>query len=360
LKPGRVPKTSSLDRSRPKLNTLQMGRGLAALCVLLYHTNITLSSPKYLGRNAFRVFDFGDSGVHFFFVLSGFVIFLAHETDLGKSSKVLEFLWKRFRRVYPNLWAVLLLLMPVFFLLPSLVAMPPLYVTISAFLISPTTSEILPQEWSLRREVLFYAICAIAIWRRQLGTGIAIAWLAASVAVSLYGIKTYPWVFMFSSYNLLFLFGVLSSIVFTHNFKIWPRTLAVIGVCTFLGTWAAQFLGMPKGALGDWAFGLGAALSIVGLATLEREDRFRVPRLMVVLGEASYSIYLVHWIVISAMCKFVTRFERSIPLELVFLEIASFALMGGIMFHFVIEKRLTAIGRIDLARTQSNHGVRVS
>ena len=88
-----------------------MGRGLAALSVLLFHVNIVLKLPKYLNNDIFPFFNFGYCGINYFFVLSGFVIFLAHEKDIGQAARVPMFLWKRFRRVYPVLWMVLLLFM---------------------------------------------------------------------------------------------------------------------------------------------------------------------------------------------------------------------------------------------------------
>jgi len=69
------------------LRTLQAGRAFAALAVLFFHTNITLSFPKYLGREIAPAFSSGYSGVHFFFVLSGFVVILAHFTDIGRPGR---------------------------------------------------------------------------------------------------------------------------------------------------------------------------------------------------------------------------------------------------------------------------------
>ena len=127
------------------LNTLQAGRAVACLAVLLFHTDFILTLPKYLGRDIFPIFNAGSAGVQFFFVLSGFVILFVHQKDVDKSSKLAEFLWKRFRRVYPTLWIVLLLIIPVYLLVPS-------YGTgkehgfgtiVSAFLLSPAPQDYL-------------------------------------------------------------------------------------------------------------------------------------------------------------------------------------------------------------------------
>ena len=68
-----------MELTVPKqLVSLQLGRAFAALAVLLYHTNATLALPKYLGRDMLPALWGADAGVHYFFVLSGFVIWLAH------------------------------------------------------------------------------------------------------------------------------------------------------------------------------------------------------------------------------------------------------------------------------------------
>jgi peptidoglycan/LPS O-acetylase OafA/YrhL len=50
----------------------------------------------------------GRCGVDFFFILSGVVIFMAHSNDLSKPSRIRPFLWKRFRRIYPIYWIMLI------------------------------------------------------------------------------------------------------------------------------------------------------------------------------------------------------------------------------------------------------------
>lgn len=92
---------------RNSIDTLQAGRAFAALSVLLFHTNVTLGLKKYLGTDVFPIFNAGNSGVQFFFVLSGFVIFYAHRSDLGRSQQLGRYMFRRFSRLVPPLWVVL-------------------------------------------------------------------------------------------------------------------------------------------------------------------------------------------------------------------------------------------------------------
>jgi exopolysaccharide production protein ExoZ len=327
------------------LDTLQAGRALAALAVLLYHTNWTLALPKYIGRELFPIFNSGYSGVHFFFVLSGFVIFLIHQKDVGRPHAVGQFLWKRVRRVYPPLWVVLLLLLPVFYLVPSLDTAGQTNPTtiLCAFAVAPSPSDsLLAPEWTLRHEVLFYAIFALYIWRPRIGAKCALIWLAVSAILPWFRLA-YPWSFYFSSYHLLFAFGVLACVAFKRGGGRHPRSLMIVGLVIFACAWGALTLRLTDdGPVTTIAFGLGAALAILGGATLERQGRLRIAGTLVFLGEASYSIYLVHFPAISALCKIITAVSHRIQLPglLIFAVAALPALAIGIAFHLLLEKPL--------------------
>jgi peptidoglycan/LPS O-acetylase OafA/YrhL len=73
-------------------------------------------------------------------------------------------------------------------------------------------------------------------------------------------------------------------------------TLAMLAGCWTL-------MDSPNNGQAAWprtlAFGLPAALLIAGVARLESVGKLRVPRLVVALGDASYSLYLTHLFVLS-------------------------------------------------------------
>ncbi|MBW8837920.1 MAG: acyltransferase [Burkholderia sp.] len=92
---------------REQLLQLNWVRGIAALLVVAYHCEITMLMPKYFGASTLPPFKAGHSGVQLFFVLSGFVVYLAHRQDpQSNSAAIFRFATKRFRRLYPALWVV--------------------------------------------------------------------------------------------------------------------------------------------------------------------------------------------------------------------------------------------------------------
>lgn len=150
-----------------KMYLIQICRGFAAILVLLFHlTELfhTRTNYNYLGG----IFNQGNSGVDFFFVLSGFIIFYIHYKDIGDPERLKPFLIKRFIRVYPIYWAVLLLIIPIYFFIP-LFGDDSIRNSISvlrAFTLIPFTkgpAPFLVVAWSMSYEVLFYLLFSILI-----------------------------------------------------------------------------------------------------------------------------------------------------------------------------------------------------
>jgi peptidoglycan/LPS O-acetylase OafA/YrhL len=91
-----------MENTRPYLTTLTPLRGIAAMFVAIFHSNLILKTFI----NPFGAYFVGSSWlwVDFFFVLSGFILCYVYG-DNFKSSLTLSLYWKylkaRFARVYP-------------------------------------------------------------------------------------------------------------------------------------------------------------------------------------------------------------------------------------------------------------------
>lgn len=335
----------SPQQHRPALDSLQAGRAFAALAVLLFHVELTLALPRYLGQDTFPVFRSGYSGVHFFFVLSGFVILMAHRRDIGRPGRLPTFAWKRARRIYPPLWAALLIFVPATLMLPLLnngVGFSVIDV-LSAIALTPDTHDpLLSVIWTLRHEALFYAVFGLVLWRPRVGLTVAATWMALSATLPWLGID--GWLrFFFTSQHLLFAFGAAAFLAFERGKVPLPGLVMSAGLLLFAATWAIPLMKLPlNGIIGNWAFGLGATLAIVGAASLERARGLAVPRWLSFLGEASYAIYLVHAPVIYAATAGALAIApqlRQAP-ALLFLLAAVVSLAAGVAFHLWVERPL--------------------
>ena len=104
----------------PRFGSLNVARASLAFAVLLYHLGGTIALEKYFDIHLFaRLFGFGEARIPFFFVLSGFVLKLAYARHIGDPSQLPNYLWRRFIRLYPTFWIILLLVMSPAMALPS-------------------------------------------------------------------------------------------------------------------------------------------------------------------------------------------------------------------------------------------------
>lgn len=299
---------------RPRLQLLECGRGLAALAVVLFHANATSRLEGWRHYDWFTVFQYG---VDFFFVLSGFIIFHAHARDFGHGPRLLPYVQKRAIRLLPTLWLVTGLV----FGLQALLGMP---VDIAQFLRSAFPfPSLLPTDpavvWTLRHEFLFYTVIALAIASRRLGVAVMALWLVATL-VQLFALSmgrglTGVASFFVSSYSLDFFFGMaIAALHARRDFapRLWPLILGLTLLVLALA-WDAQNSAhrfgpsdyiSPQAAWFTVALGLVCALIVHGLVTVE--GRLKAPRALVILGGATYSLYLIH----APLNGFVVRFLR--------------------------------------------------
>jgi len=318
-----------------------MGRGLAALSVACFHTEVTLALPKYWGRSTLHLLSSGYCGVEFFFVLSGFVILLAHRNDFGHKDRVIPFLVKRFRRIYPTLWATLAVMIPVTILMFrsqfDLAGLP------GAILILPATREgWLAVEWTLRHEIVFYLLFALCLWKPKFGLPVLALWAVLSIGDIIFSYDN-PWIGWFlARFHLLFVAGMLSGWLFLNNKIAIPRTLLLSGFFLFSATWILNCTLNPwPQKFYEMLYGAGAFLIITGIVRLEQLGEVRIPRPLIFLGDASYAIYLVNFPVISAAAKIGMTFRHVPGGDLIaWISTAILAVSVGCVFHLVVEKPL--------------------
>lgn len=82
-------------RETSKLNALTGLRFLAAFAVVIHH-----SAGPLLAADTFAPWQFGSRAVSFFFVLSGFILTYSYP-ELPTGEEVRRFLWARFARIWP-------------------------------------------------------------------------------------------------------------------------------------------------------------------------------------------------------------------------------------------------------------------
>jgi len=352
------------------LPALQYFRALAAILVVAYHAACVFGPGGYQPVRSWEVgLMFGHAGVELFFVLSGFIICWIHYDRIGAAGEVPAYIRKRLVRIYPPValvviaWAVLSFVggMP----------MRPIEYLVSLTLIPFDFTYAPPALWTLTHEMAFYALFLLAFIRRWLFIATLLAWgVAGYVLTMVPGLSeaTAGLPLVGSAYAFLFSLGVLAFFIVRARPQIpaWGKiALGLLGLAVF--AWAASrdvalLLGPvpPEGAeraaraLTPW-FGIAATIWVVLLADPAIRFRGRLHAVMMLLGNASYAIYLWHEIPQRVLGRLVGSVGLAGPETRVIamaLIIGSGVVLGVLVYQFVERPLLRWINaRLD-ARAQ--------
>jgi exopolysaccharide production protein ExoZ len=333
---------------------LQALRALAAMLVVLFHTNHSVFGlSKYWPDRPFgNVFEFGHAGVEFFFVLSGFIIFAAHHRDIGEQARFSNFMWKRMRRIYPVYWLILLIVAPLYFLLPSFgtgVETQPGVILDSVFLLHlfGDNAVILTVSWTLFHEVLFYGVFSLMILNRRVGMAVLGAWMAGSVVATWFGAAVPDGLeFYFSPMHLLFAMGMGAAWLIARRQIPAPWLVLLAGTALFFGAGAEEVsvAVLPVGVM-NLIYGAGSSLVVLAAVELERSGRIGVPQSLVFLGNASYSVYLVHFVALSALAKLAVALTHhvAVPHAIIYLVLVAGSTSVGVLYHLYAEVPLLSL-----------------
>lgn len=355
-------------RVNTRLRGVEAARGVAAVLVVLVHATDMLADPKYFGRLAFDgLFVFAHAGVDFFFVLSGFIIAYAHlgraPAGLSNAATVADYLRSRAIRIYPTYWAVCLLYAVVLAASPTRGRYEQgLYAVLSSLALLPQPHEpILGVAWSLQYELVFYALFAVFLVARRLGVALFVLWLGLTLlAVETDVLDGLPGRFLFRVFNGEFVCGMGVAWLVLHRrlpaLSSWvPGACLAAGVALFFGAGLRESWGTPLPAEYPPLHALyaaGAALALYGLVGLERQPAWRVPEWAVAVGGASYSLYLLHVVVLMFLQQALLRTGAlmALPLEPVFLACVAVAVGVALVFARTVERPLLRWCRARIPR----------
>jgi exopolysaccharide production protein ExoZ len=326
------------------LRTIQAARGVAALSVAAYHLSLGFGDPRYLGHTVLMSLTWRfNLGVDFFFVLSGFIITFAHEDDIGRPDRWLIYIARRFTRVYPIYWVYTAGLCALVLILPSTIVLPTdsiSWVSIATLIRGNDVVPPLPPAWSLFHEVVFYCIFSFLIINRTIGTAALAAWLAIIFALFSPGVGT-PLLVWTSAYNLNFFVGIGAFLLWKRGGARLCRSALIVGVALILASFLAELNGYSLTVF-QLLYALGFGGIITGLASIETNaSKINIP-VLGLLGDASYSIYLLHMPFQGFFMKiFINRLDGYLtgPYSL-YLAVLACALAAAIAAHLMIEAPL--------------------
>lgn len=333
------------------ISLLQAYRGIAAFLVVLFHAKMTVE--EYFGdHDLLYIFSIGETGVQFFFVLSGFIIFYIHEKDLGVTENVYCYLSKRMLRIYPIYIIITLLFTPFWLLIPDFgnAYHKEIIPLIKSILLIPQNNHPhLGVAWTLTHEVLFYLLFAIAIINKTIGKWVLTSWFCLVLAFNFSNISlAFPFDFLLSINNLLFGMGIATAMLLARYQKIPSNKVIfilsnIIFFTAALGAITFQEQGShTTNILFVILIGIAAAVIILQAKDVYLEIFFGQRTGLLLLGEASYSIYLIHFPVLSAVSKLLQSIAGNILHPLIaFMVMVIVAIACGILFYLLVERPIT-------------------
>jgi exopolysaccharide production protein ExoZ len=311
---------------------LQILRAIAAILIVIWHSHLAIKyasanywiegNAQYRAAHYPSVLNHLDIGVDIFFCISGFIMALLIYKAAPSATASLTFLIRRALRILPPYWFFSCLVVVAFVMSAGKFNVGKLsghvgadsYLFIKSLLFIPQPDgPVLGVGWTLIHESLFYYVCAIAIALRLNRRLAELLFLLSAIAVGLSCLNV-QWLYGYglSTFYIDFFFGALAFRVCDTVSKIaWPLQLglAVAGYVAFswiLDSGLSEPLYSIVRPVGS---GLIALLLVTGLIGADRKFSITttvVGAMLMRIGDASYSLYLVHWFVLSIMGKVIS------------------------------------------------------
>lgn len=317
-------------------------RALAACWVLVHHAKQSVSAfvgPLPLGASS-TVIANGYLGVDFFFVLSGFIIAFSSQRLLEAGRGFGDYARARLIRIYVPYLPIGIGVLLLYQLFPDLSAADRSPGLLTSLTLLPTDKPpALSVAWTLIHEMLFYALYSLIFVSRRLLWVLLAAWagLIAYHAVDGQPLQS-ALRYVLSPLNLCFLLGV---VVYHLTRRGVPTVVAVVcgmGGTLILALEASQIT--PE----RWLLALGF-LGVIVCALSTWAQRWSPGRSVLLVGAASYSIYLVHNPLLSAAVRVLKRFLPGIDPLAAFLLISVAALLAGLAYYYFYERHGLRVAR---------------
>jgi exopolysaccharide production protein ExoZ len=338
------PHAPAINQAKPMrtLVSVQYLRALAALSVLVYHTRLEMAPPG--PSEPFHLYGFA-FGVDIFFVVSGFIMWSMTQ---GMKQGPLGFLRARIVRIVPLYWLALALYLGVLWVVPGDGSrqLPQPGEIAKAYLFIPYIDSLTGLNapyytlgWTLNYEMFFYLVFAGALvcCSTMIRFLVVAATLAALVLLRPVVDADNPILFRITSPLLLeFLAGVVIAAAWRRDLVL-PAPAAL----TALLLAAAFMVLLSSGHVDSWPravyFGAPATLIVLGAVSLEERLARRPVRPLLLMGDASYSLYLSHGIVLKLIFAYLASSALLHPV-VTFFGALTIELMLGITCHRRIEQ----------------------
>ena len=331
---------------------IQYLRAVAAGLIAFQHA---MGVPAFVHYAA----HFGTVGVDLFFVISGFIMW---STTEASHRTPVKFWLARIVRIVPLYWIFTTL-----YVAAALIAPESFYVVhleaahiLKSYLFVPAThpnlgliAPVYTLGWTLNYEMFFYLLFGFCLFIPSPRLRFAVL-AAAFLLLVAGGLLAQPQGAIARTYTdpimLEFLAGVMLAILSPLLMRC--GTMAGLLLLAGAALWVAVVYGFSFVPERIVSHGIPAVTAVAGALMIERAARARPSRLLLMLGDASYSIYLAHPFAQRVLLIAVNRTVGLVAVSPTFYVLSAFVVgvAGGVVCHFLIERPLLIAGRKLIGR----------
>lgn len=291
-------------------------RAVAALMVVVLHIHTTIEFMRHGAADVGWL----RGGVDIFFIISGFVMV---RSTAGKAISPRDFFIRRCQRIIPLYWWATLVSMSTiegqfFYKFASMFFIPMTSPVSGAF------EPVVPPGWTLNYEMFFYFLFALSLWLTEKWRFWALAaLLLALVTMSIFapagtlaGFYTNPIMIEFLAGMAIAKYNLKGSVLLI------PFGFALMFLMYISNDSRLLTLGVP------------AAFIVMG--AIGSEHRVKSYRILNILGDASYSIYIFHLLALGVLLK---NWE-GLGLDRAYFALVAviFIVVIAVVLHWVLER----------------------
>lgn len=297
-----MPQVNASQSNTPSyLDILQVFRGFAAVMVVIHHSIGSLHFYHKIDNpflNAIGVI--GKFGVDFFFVLSGFIIAYSVSFKYNKPHAFRDYVLARVLRIYVPYLPVGIAILLLYTVLPGFSNADRDISIFTSLTLMPHGNPALSVAWTLLFELMFYFLFSMTFISRQLWNYFLIFWTGLillhnyTLLLPFTALKNPVLNLFLSAYNIEFIFGfllaqfVLKKVVLNYGISLFLcflfGSLFLIDVIE-----GFSFLFFSKNLF----FAL-FTFFLIYFSVTHLHIRLRETNILMLVGNATYSIYLIH------------------------------------------------------------------
>ena len=339
------------------LDVLQIFRGIAALMVVVHHS---IGSIKYYHKidSSFLslVGAIGKYGVDFFFVLSGFIIAYTAYYKYDAPNAFSDYVKSRLIRIYVPYLPIGVFMLLLYSFFPSLSHGNRDLSVLTSLTLIPHGNPALSVAWTLSFELCFYMLFSLSFFSRKAWNFLVVFWVLSVVVfnytslASLAILKT-PFLYvLFSPYNIEFVFGFILALFIVKKVKIniyigfllFTFFIASFFYCKYFNIYLFKFSI-------NLTFSL-ATFIIVYLFIVYFNKRIKNTSVMMMIGNATYSIYLIHNPLQMILLRIYPKINSTVNLIFALLLVLVVSSSIGYVYYLLFEKKAIAIVKSKLLR----------